>query len=159
MGRHAPNPRLIKIHRSYTVEEAARVLGVHKQTVRNWLKQGLAAIDDRRPTVILGSTLREFLERRRAKAKRACPPGHFYCLRCRAPKPPALGMVDYVPFSATIGNLQGICPDCDAIINRRVALAKIAAVRANLEITFRQAHPRLGESDVFSLDCNFKGAG
>src|SRR5262249_35937924 len=36
------------------------------------------------------------------------------------------------------GNLCGICPDCDRLIYRRVNLAKIDAVRGELEITFTQ---------------------
>jgi hypothetical protein len=35
------NPRRAKLHRSYTVEETARLFGVHRNTVRAWLKQGL----------------------------------------------------------------------------------------------------------------------
>ena len=38
MGKRHPNPRLIKIHRSYTVEEIAAVLGVHRNTVRQWIR-------------------------------------------------------------------------------------------------------------------------
>jgi hypothetical protein len=53
MGRH-PNPRLVKIHRSYTVEEVARNLRKHKNTVRAWIKQGLRPIDGRRPTLFTG---------------------------------------------------------------------------------------------------------
>lgn len=34
MGKRHPNPRLAKIHRSYTVEEVAGVFGVHRNTVR-----------------------------------------------------------------------------------------------------------------------------
>jgi len=51
--RH-PNPRLVTSHRNYSVEDIARLFGVHKNTVRDWLKLGLAAIDDRRPMLILG---------------------------------------------------------------------------------------------------------
>ena len=32
------NPRRVKIHRSYTVEEVAMLFRVHKNTVRAWLK-------------------------------------------------------------------------------------------------------------------------
>jgi hypothetical protein len=44
MGSRRPNARLAKIHRSYSVEEMARLFNVHKNTVRNWVEQGLAAI-------------------------------------------------------------------------------------------------------------------
>ena len=64
-----PNHRRVKIHRNYTVDEAARILDVHKNTVRQWLKNGLPAIDDRRPLLILGSELSAYLKKRRANNK------------------------------------------------------------------------------------------
>lgn len=39
MGYRHPNPRLAKIHHSYSVEDLARLFKVHKNTVRNWWKQ------------------------------------------------------------------------------------------------------------------------
>jgi hypothetical protein len=50
MGLRHPNARLVKIHRNYSVEDISRLFRLHKNTVRNWLKEGLTAIDDRRPT-------------------------------------------------------------------------------------------------------------
>jgi transposase-like protein len=52
VGNRHPNPRLVKLHRNYSVEEIARLFDLHKNTVRHWLKQGLAAIDDRRPRLV-----------------------------------------------------------------------------------------------------------
>src|SRR6266699_3150405 len=68
MGARHPNPRLVKIHRNYAVEDIARLFDVHKNTVRNWLKQGLASIDDRRPILVLGHELSRFLQERRQEA-------------------------------------------------------------------------------------------
>jgi len=136
MGKRYPNPRLVKIHRSYTVEEVARLLGKNKNTVRNWIKDGLATIDDKRPMLILGPDLVEFIKKQRAKNKQSCKPGQLYCVRCRAPKFPAEDMADYEPDTEKLGNLTAICPDCDSIINRRVSLARIWEVYGNLEITF-----------------------
>lgn len=130
------NPRLVKIHRTYTVEETARVLGAHRNTVRHWLKAGLQPIDDQRPVLILGQELRRFLEERRAHRRRRCAPGEFYCLRCRDVRLPAGHMADYRPVSADSGNLQGICSVCDALMNRRVVRTKLDEVRGDLEIAF-----------------------
>jgi hypothetical protein len=158
MGRRVPNPRRIKINRPYTVDAIARALNVHKNTVRQgWLKHGLVAIDDHRPTLIRGQTLRQFLEARRAKAKRTCPPGHFYCMHCRAPRLPAGRMADYIPDAPTTGNLKGLCPDCDGWMYRRASLAKMDALRKDLDIQLQQADRRIGESTAPSVNCDLEG--
>ena len=73
------NSRRVKIHRAYTVEEVAKLLQVHKNTVRGWLWTDLQAIDDRRPTLILGRQLAAFLHARRDQSRRRCRPDEFYC--------------------------------------------------------------------------------
>ena len=146
MGTRHPNPRLAKIHRSYTVEEVASRFRVHRNTVRDWVKRGLPTNDDRRPMLILGRDLVAFLHARRAKNKRTCKPGEIYCVRCRAPKEPAGDMADYQPVTATLGNLIAICPVCDAMMYRRVSLARLGQVRGKLAITLPQALPHIVES-------------
>ncbi|MFA7269472.1 MAG: helix-turn-helix domain-containing protein [Sterolibacterium sp.] len=143
--RH-PNPRLAKIHRNYTVEEAAALLDVHRNTVREWVKRGLPTNDDRRPMLILGRDLAAFLHARRTKNKQTCQPGEIYCVRCRAPKVPAGDMADYEPVTETLGNLIAICSDCETIIYRRVNIAKLEQIRGKLDIRMPQALPHIGKS-------------
>ena len=38
MGTKHPNPNLVKIHLTYSVDEVSRLLGVTKGTVRRWQK-------------------------------------------------------------------------------------------------------------------------
>ena len=125
MGKRHPNYRLVKIHRSYTVEEIASLFGIHKNTVRSWIKNGLTAIDNKRPMLIFGHDLVTFLQARRVKNKQSCKPGELYCVKCRSPKFPAADMVEYSPVTEKVGNLKAICPDCNAIMNRRVSIAKL----------------------------------
>ncbi len=112
------------------------MLGKHKNTVRNWVKDGLATIDDKRPMLILGHDLVAFIKQRRAKNKTNCKPGELYCVRCRLPKFPAGDLAEYSPVTEKFGNLIAICPDCDSIMNRRVSLARIKEVCGNLDIMF-----------------------
>ena len=154
MGARHPNPRLAKIHRSYSVDEMAQLFNVHKNTIRAWFRQGLEAIDGQRPTVVRGEEIRRFLGERRARARVACGPGRIYCLPCRAPKFPAGNMAECVPTSDTTGTLRGICPDCDRMIYRTVNPQKIAAVRGDLDVTLTQAEARIEEPTKANVNCD-----
>lgn len=153
--RH-PNPRLAKIHRNYTVEEVASLYGVHRNTVRAWVKRGLPTNDELRPMLILGRDLVAFLQAQRTKNKRTCQPGEIYCVRCRAPKEPAGDMADYEPLTATLGNLIAICSDCETLMYRRVSLSKMDQIRGNLDITFPKALPHINESAQPSVNSDFR---
>jgi hypothetical protein len=152
MRKRRPNYRLVKIHRNYTVEEIARLFGAHKNTARQWIKSGLKTLDRRRPLLVHGSDLSAFLRDRKQKNKRPCKPGEFYCLRCRAPKQPDGDMADYLPITERLGNLEGICPECGAMIYRRASLAKLAQIRGKLDITFREAKGQVSEREEPSLN-------
>jgi Helix-turn-helix domain len=156
MGTHHPNPRLAKIHRNYTVEEVASLLGIHRNTVREWIKRGLPISDDKRPTLILGRDLTVFLQAKRVKNKQPCRPGELYCVRCRAPKAPAGDMVEYQPVTQTLGNLIAICPDCHAMMNRRVNLTKLEQIRGHLHITMPQALRHIVESGQPSVNSDLE---
>jgi hypothetical protein len=140
-----PNFRRIKIHRNYSVDEIARLFGLHKNTIRNWLKDGLQPIDQRRPTLILGSTLSRFLEARRQRRRQRCRPGEIYCVKCRKPVKPAANIADYLPLSPTSGNLRGMCPTCGILIHRHVTWARLDEIRGELEITIPRAQLHISD--------------
>ena len=156
MRKRRPNYRLVKTHRSYTVEEIARLFGTHKNTVRAWVKAGLPTSDGKHPILILGSELAGDLKVRRAKNKRPCQPGEIYCVRCRAPKQPAGEMAEYQPITESLGNLIGICPDCDAMIYRRAIKARLAGNWGNLDITFAEAKRQVNESNSPTVNSDIK---
>lgn len=148
------NPRLIKIHRAYSADEAARALGVHKNSVRGWIKKGLPVVDGGRPVLILGHELRAFLDRKRKAGKRPCPPGTIYCLKCREPRGPALGMVEYVGRDAATGDLTALCEICGTIMFRRARGADIDAIMPGIDVQIRGAGARLIERASPSLNCD-----
>lgn len=156
MVQRLPNPRRAKIHRSYTVEEIARLYGIHRNTVRQWIKRGLPLCDDRRPALILGAELAAFLVRQRGRNKRPCKPGEVYCVRCRVPQKPAAGMADYEPLTATGGNLVGLCPQCNGTIYRRVSLTRLAEAAGNLDVQIMPARERIDERGPLSVNSVFK---
>ena len=159
MHKRAPNPRRLKKHRSYTVQEAALLFGCHRNTIRNWQKHGLKPVDGKRPVVFEGLTLAAFLEARRGERRRRLNPGEIYCLPCRAPKEPAGDMAEYVPLTDGRGNLRGICPTCGRLIHRVGSLAQIQAVQGKLDVTFTEPPTRIREMSRSSVDCDFNSDG
>ena len=145
MGKRRPNPRLAKIHRNYTVEEIANLYSVHKNTVRQWIKQGLPIIDNLRPILVLGRQLAAFLCKKRQKNTRTCKPGEIYCLKCREPRTPAGDMVDYQATTERLGNLIGICPCCDTMMYRRVNPINLEQVCSQLNVTISEAQRHINE--------------
>lgn len=156
MGNRNPNHRLVKIHHSYTVEEVARLFGIHKNTVRDWLRNGLSALCERRPLVILGPVLVDYLKARRAKNKRKCRPGEIYCVRCREPRHPKDQQAIYQALTPTNGNLIGRCSRCAIRIFRRISLAKLSQVSGELRVTIPEAQQHIDESHKPSVNCDFK---
>jgi excisionase family DNA binding protein len=144
----------VKSHYSYTVGELAALLGVHKNTIRHWQDDGLSSLGGGRPILFHGTAVRIYLTKRRAKAKRPCGPGTLYCFRCRDPRPPALGMVDFVVGTGGTGNLRALCGECGAVMHRRARHDRLAVVMPGLQVQVAQAPPRLIGSDRPSLNCD-----
>jgi len=134
MANSRINPRRIRIHLPYTVEQVADALKVHKNTVRLWIKQGLPVADEHRPVILAGADVRSFLLERRASRKRPTGPGRFYCFRCREAVQPAGDMADLVPRNDRLGTLQGLCPNCGALMHRAVAMAQWRTAAGDLDV-------------------------
>ena len=156
MGIRNPNHRLVKIHRTYTMDEIATLFSIHPNTVRDWLLKGLETIDQRRPLLVIGHVLVDFLKARRAVNKRPCRPGEIYCVRCREPRHPADQHAVYQPLTPTSGSLVGICPTCGTRMFRRVNFAKLAHVAGHLQVTAQEAQQHIDESPRPSVNCDFR---
>ncbi|WP_197435045.1 excisionase family DNA-binding protein [Nitratireductor arenosus] len=138
------DPRRIKRHHSYTVDEAARTIGATRGTVRRWLDNDLPAIRDRRPFLILGEDLANYMARR-ARPKIACPPGTCYCVKCHQARQPAGNIAEFVPINAHSGNLRALCPDCGYLMHRRTSFSQLEAIRGILDVAVMERQPRLND--------------
>ncbi len=155
--KHRADLRRVKVHRTYTVQELARVTGVHDHTVRAWIKAGLATLCDAHPILVSGREAKRFLSERRRSRKRPCGPDRFYCFRCREPREPAFGVAEFVPLTNTFGNLTALCPECGTLMHKRASAARLDGIGTKMEITFPMGRSRLDESPNPSLNRDFAG--
>ena len=114
------SPRKIKKHRSYTVAEVADTVGVTVGTVRNWVRDGLPILTDKRPYLILGEPLRAFVSDKLTSKKRSLARDEVSCFRCREPRKAEAGLVEVVPVTAGRDLAKVICPVCGALACRMI---------------------------------------
>jgi hypothetical protein len=151
-----PDWRRIKTLRSYTIDEAASALHVHRNAVRYWIKKsGLPVFVDQRPHLIQGGDLVAFLKERRKAKRQKCGPGQFFCLKCRQPRKPAENMVDYEPISSSRGVLVGMCPTCEALMRRFVSRARLAAIAHEFNVQVTPCQESLRDTGQPRPDCHF----
>jgi hypothetical protein len=124
----------VKANRSYTIEELADAVGVTPQTVRAWVKQGLLALTEQRPFLVLGWACKEFSEIANSSRKRPLRLGEFLCLACKCPRGAAMGMADYEPHTLGRGLLRAFCEICEGACTRLISAASLPAWRAICQI-------------------------
>jgi hypothetical protein len=151
-----PDWRRIKTLRSYTIDEAAAALRVHRNAVRYWMrKQDLPFFADQRPFLILGGDLVAFLKSRRRALRRTCGPGQMYCLKCKEPRTPPEGMIEYQPMTLSRGMLVGICPVCETLMRRFTSLGRLAAFEHDSHLQIAHHQERLTDTAEPRLSCYF----
>jgi len=129
--------KCIRAARTYTIQEAADALGVSVGTVRAWAKAGLPMMTARRPFLILGESLRDFLQARQQGAKSPLEADQLYCLSCKAGRAPMGGMVDCVPQGARTARLVGLCEVCGGTCNRMISRARIDPFREIFDLVIK----------------------
>ena len=122
------NTNLIKKTISYSIFQIAELYRLDKGTVRHWLKEGLKKIDGKRPFLVNGADLKEFLKNRQNKRKRKCNPDELYCFRCRLPQKAKDNAVILNILSHKRGRLSGLCSECGLKINRGVSLENVTEI-------------------------------
>ncbi len=127
--------RKIKKHRLYGYDEAGGALGVTSHTVRAWRAIGLEVMAATTPHYILGAELIRYIEGKQATRSVKMALDQMYCLKCKAPRKPLWGMVDYIPSSDTRGRLTGLCELCEGGLQRFVGIGDLGKFGQIYEIT------------------------
>ena len=146
-----------KKHFVYSVEEVMDLFDVNRNTISNWIGQGLKPSDQRIPYVFRGAELRRFLEARHLKNHAVLRRGQFKCVRCKAGVFPLPETISLVAEKGLIAWVSGVCPECQAplskIVNEtdRDAFLKCVITNTSVEALdegMEQAVARIGKDDA-----------
>lgn len=140
------NWRAIRIHRSYSVDEAARALGVAKVTVRRWIASGeLPVIDNCKPMLVLGHELSAYLRNRRSR-KQKLRLGECYCMKCRAPKCAAFSEAELIRTKGKTAMVRMLCETCTAVMYKRVSWQQVSRLSALVTLSGAHRFKHLSET-------------
>lgn len=120
----------------YTIQEAAGVTGVSERTIRDWIKQGLKAMASERPTLVRGDALITFIQGQRQARKTHLSLDEFYCLKCRAARKSAGGLVDCETDGAR-AKRTALCETCETAMHKPIAHESVPILNNFFDVTLR----------------------
>ena len=129
----------IRVHRQYTYEQAADVMGISAATVRRWRSEGLEVFDGKVPHLIVGAVLKEFVGQKNAKTGPKMPSDNFLCMTCGAHRGAYGGMADYWPKTDKTGYLKTLCDVCEGPCSKLASKAKLNELGKTLTIVIRDS--------------------
>lgn len=120
----------IKATYPYAVPEIAKLLGVHKNAVLRWLKQGLEADHSSRPALVRGEELIRFLTERQQARRRKCSLSEFFCFKCRTQREALPGTASVVLSANNRLRVTAQCFHCCTAINKVQSVQTWPKIRA-----------------------------
>jgi len=158
MARKRRKPHAVKAHRCFDVSELARRLGVHPNTIGAWEKKGLQRLPDcGRKALFTSDAVNAFLSQQKAARRVKCPPGTIFCLKCRAARNPAGGLVRIVAINAASGNLKANCDTCGKPMNRRAPIDRLAAIMPGIDVQPTGREPNISGNSQAPSNCDDEG--
>ena len=123
--KRKPDLRRIRTSKTYTLIEIAKTLDRHIATVRVWVRNGLPLLSDQLPILVLGSELKNWLQKTRSAKACICQPDEMYCFKCREPRKPKPETVTIIPRNEKTVSIKGQCEICDTRMNRAGSFTKL----------------------------------
>lgn len=107
------NYKLIESNRSYSTEKIKKLIGIHEQTIREWIKECNLECVSKKPILIYGAVLKEFIKNRNENHKKTLNFNEFKCLKCKAILIPQGNQISI--YNNKNGSIRatGICQNCN----------------------------------------------
>jgi hypothetical protein len=116
---------------AYDIEEICALfadLGLHEQTVRKWVKNGLKTIDAGKPMLIYGQHLIDYLKRNNNANKCETPFDKLYCFSCQDARAIFKRQI-HVDHKGQYLNVKGVCSECKKGMNKGYKLADFSRLK------------------------------
>jgi len=122
--------RGIHTKETYTVEEAAGVVGSCARTIRNWVWSGdLPVVSQNRPILILGADLKAAVIIKKKPRTRLQDLTDFFCMTCKEARPGRDGTISCEASEGSPSVAYARCSICDGRCSRRLSASQLDELR------------------------------
>lgn len=105
---------------SYKIKEISDDLGISEKTCLRWIEKGLPIVPGgKKPILILGSDIKDFLRKKDSKKKIKLKRSEFYCLTCKAGRNAKRGSIKKLKNRKT-----AVCRVCNGKMSRTIQLSQ-----------------------------------
>ena len=106
----------ISKHMPYTIKELTGLLHKTEKTLERWMSAGLPIVPGgKRPILILGDDLIEFLKNKDAKNKLKLKRNEFLCMKCKGPRRAKRGSIKFLS-----DRKEGECCVCNGRMSKLI---------------------------------------
>jgi hypothetical protein len=110
------NPQIIYSHLSYRIDELAAELDIDKKTCLRWIAEGLKTVSgSKKPILIMGKDIKEFIRARNSKKKVRLKRHEFYCFKCKVPRRAKRGTI-----TRSGDTKKGNCSVCNGKMTKKI---------------------------------------
>jgi hypothetical protein len=112
------NTRYININYYYTMQDIVSMFNVNKRTVYAWFSCGLKVYSNKKPYMVFGVDLKQFLENRNIKYKINTKPYELACFRCKKATIPSNNEISIILYNKKIIHIKAYCNICNCKVNK-----------------------------------------
>lgn len=136
MSKRLYSHKKVRYSHAYDVDEICTLfsdLGLHAQTVRKWIKNGLKTIDKGKPALIYGNDLITYLKKHNNKNKCSTAFDEFFCMSCQDARPTFQNQIT-VKQKESFLQVQGICRQCKTRMFKNYKLVDLPELKRKLKL-------------------------
>lgn len=130
--KRRPDYRMIRDTTTYSIQELAEASSRSKETIYEWIRQGLPTIDNRNPTLMYGWAVRKWLHSKWDARRTCCPDGMMHCMGCKSSRQPAAGSIEESVTGTGSVVLKARCSVCGSKMNLFVKAEEVGRFRSAL---------------------------
>ena len=136
MSRRLYSHKRVRYWYAYDIDEVCTLyadLGLHPQTVRKWIKNGLETIDAGKPALIYGKQLIDYLKKNNQANKCKTAFDEFYCMACQDARPVYQNQI-VANQKAAFLQVQAACRECKSRMFKNYKLADFSKLKRQFKL-------------------------